>query len=149
MVERESSATIEQVRARREQLGEAADRLEREVTRPAGEREVWRADVASALAQVSATLAAHVAEVEAPGGLYDEVMERSPRLAHQIQRLRREHVELLDDVAHLDALLEVHDLSVEAVRDRSLQLLLAVSRHRHRGADLIWDSYDLDIGTSE
>ena len=38
---------------------------------------------------------------------------------------------------------------VDDVREQALALLAQISRHRHRGADLLWDSYDFDIGLGE
>jgi hypothetical protein len=40
-------------------------------------------------------------------------------------------------------------LDVDAVREDVVDLLADISRHRHRGADLIWNSYDLDIGQGD
>jgi hypothetical protein len=36
--------------------------------------------------------------------------------------------------------------AVDAIRAEVLELLLAVSRHRQRGADLVYEGYNVDIG---
>jgi len=38
---------------------------------------------------------------------------------------------------------------VEDAREGCLMLLIDISRHRHRGADLLWEFYDVDIGPSD
>ena len=33
-----------------------------------------------------------------------------------------------------------------AIREQALELLAAIVRHRHLGADLLYEAYDVDIG---
>src|SRR6478752_1045650 len=94
--------TLERVKERRERLGSAADGLERAITRAAGDGQSWRAGVRSALDEVRAALDAHVDEVEAPGGLYTDIITRSPRLTHAIERLRHDHVAMSEQIADLE-----------------------------------------------
>ena len=137
---------LERVKERRERLGAAADGLERAITRAAGDEQSWRAGVRSALDDVRAALDAHIDEVEAPGGLYTDIITRSPRLTHAIERLRQDHLSMSGQIADLETALAIDGASVETTRESALVLIAEISRHRHRGADLLWDSYDLDIG---
>ena len=141
--------TLERVKERRERLGSAADGLERAITRAAGDEQSWRTGVRSALDEVRAALDAHVDEVEAPGGLYTDIITRSPRLTHGIERLRHDHLTMSGQIADLEAALAPDGASVETTRESALVLIAEISRHRHRGADLLWDSYDLDIGAGD
>ena len=141
--------TLERVKERRERLGSAADGLERAITRAAGDERTWRAGVRSALDEVRAALDAHVDEVEAPGGLYTDIITRSPRLTHGIERLRHDHLTMSGQIADLAAAVAPGGGSVETTRESALVLIAEISRHRHRGADLLWDSYDLDIGAGD
>lgn len=148
MAEDETPVVVERVKERRERLGDAANELERSLTRAAN-REDWRKGVQEALAEVGAALEAHVVEVESPEGLYTDIMERSPRLAHDIARLQGEHETMGGEVGALEELLADPNSDPEAVREQALRLLGDISRHRHRGADLIWSSYAFDIGEGD
>src|SRR6478752_3147297 len=97
--------TLERVKERRERLGSAADGLERAITRAAGDEQSWRTRVRSALDDVRAALDAHVDEVEAPGGLYTDIITRSPRLTHGIEGLRHDHLTMSGQIDDLEAAL--------------------------------------------
>jgi hypothetical protein len=149
MSERASTTPLERARVQRERLAEAADALERALTRPAADGKAWRDGTGSALGEVRAALAAHVDAVESEDGLYTEIMIRSARLAHAIDRLRSDHTKLGDEISELDALVRSPDATVDDVRESTLVLLADISRHRHQGANLVWDSYALDIGEGD
>lgn len=146
MVESDVSTALGGARERRERLAAAADGLEQAITRAPGDLPAWQQGVQAALDELRTTLVAHVDEVEAPDGLYTDISTRTPRLIHAIDRLRHDHLVLNDQVVELDGLVAADDVLVEAVRERALVLLTDISRHRHRGADLLWESYDVDIG---
>jgi len=137
--------TMHRLKVRRERLADAAAEVERAVTSAAGDSVAWHGEVRAAVGEIRGALAAHVDEVEAPGGLYVEVAGASPRLLPMVERLRRDHDDLAGRIGGLDQLL-VDDGPVDAIRDAALALLLEISRHRHRGADLLWEFYDVDIG---
>jgi len=140
---------IERAKVQRERLAEAADGLERAITRPSADEAAWRNGAGSALIEVRAALAAHIDAVESDDGLYADIMSRSARLAHSIDRLRSEHTKLGDEIDELDALLRSADATVDESNESALVLLADISRHRHHGANLVWDSYDLDIGEGD
>ncbi len=142
------SELISRARAHRERMAIAADHLEEAVARPAGNLSGWKQAVQSAVIELSDALAAHVQEVEGPGGLYDDVLQRAPQLEHRIDRLRHDHDDLRGMIAGLEPILAERAApeQVARVRDQAVLLLADLSRHRHRGADLVWDSYDYDIG---
>ncbi|MDY7102977.1 MAG: hypothetical protein S0880_17490 [Actinomycetota bacterium] len=146
MAENEGSSTLDRLRERRERLASAADELERAITRAGGEPARWGGAARAALDQVGAALAAHVEEVEAPGGLFAEVARTSPRLIHAVDTLRQDHAVLRERVDALTALAAADPVSVDAVREAALELLVEISRHRQRGADLLWERYNVDIG---
>jgi hypothetical protein len=146
----ELPAPLGRVRVRRVRLEQAADDLELAITGAVADGAVWRAQVAAALEEVQVALDDHVTEVESPDGLYPDIMARTPRLAHAIDRLRAEHVSMGSATAALREQVGAEgDTDVDAVREGVVDLLADISRHRHRGADLIWNSYDLDIGEGE
>ena len=96
----------------------------------------------------------HIVETEAPGAFLDELVAEAPRLPTPASRLRREHSEILGDRSRAPRSV----CSTAAGRRRpttrgpttcassSPTLLVALARHRQRGADLVYEAYDVDIG---
>ena len=163
----EPSRAFAEARQRRVELHEALVNLEQEIASPARGRVAdWAADVTKALLNLQMAFDEHVIAAERPGGLYDEVLEKSPRLAGQVRRLRDEHPVIGDAITEdLDRLAQpvADDKSdaptgpddaadqdpVDDVRDDLQRLMGLVVRHRQRGADLVWEAYNLDIGGAE
>jgi len=121
--------------------------LERALASPhrAGGPVSWTARLRGALTELSEAFAEHVAITEGPGGLYRELADQSPRLAHSVDRLAGEHVDI---TRRLEELLTAADAEpdVPDVRRTGTDLLVVLMRHRQRGADLVFEAYDLDIG---
>lgn len=147
----DASETLEPIRAQRERLSNANDDLEEAITGPAGDADLWKTRVTEALVEMSAAVDNHVEMTEGDDGLYADIIERSPRLIHQIDRLKLEHDELKARVDNLESLLvgELGETQIDWIRDQAFELFDLVSRHRGRGSDLIYESYDFDIGESE
>lgn len=138
---------------RRADLYDAILALEQAVARPGAGREgEWIATCLDALADLRPEVIEHITCTESSDGLYAEILELAPRLAHRVEILRAEHVEMR---AGLDAIIDaLHTRpatteTIEHGRSSTLQLLGLLVRHRQRGADLIWDTYNLDIGANE
>ena len=51
-----------------------------------------------ALERLQEVFAVHVEVTEAPGGLYQEILENAPRLANRVTRFRREHAEITEGI---------------------------------------------------
>lgn len=139
------------IREQRERLANAADDLEQAITSASGDAETWREQVGDALGELDAALANHVEMTESDDGLYADILSTTPRLTNPINRLIHEHVDLKHRVATLGSLLD-HDpaeLQVDLIRDQAFELLAHISLHRSRGAELIFESYAFDIGSSE
>ncbi len=131
-------------------LFEALLELESAIAVPAGDLPFWLRTVEQELTEVAESLREQVAECEGPGGMFDRVMERAPRLAHKIERLRDDHVRIALDVrAALDHVrsAEPGDTTVVGqMREECMDLFLAVSRHRHEAADLVYEAFDTELG---
>ena len=164
----EPSRAFAEARQRRVELHDALVHLEQEISSPARGRVAdWAGDVTKALLHLQAAFDEHVLTTERPGGLYDEVLEKSPRLAGQVRRLRDEHPVIGDAITEgLNRLAEPvadeaagapdgpddaggGDSPLDDVRDDLQRLMGLVVRHRQRGADLVWEAYNLDIGGAE
>lgn len=103
----------------------------------------WRHGVAAELVRLRTEFRTHVELTEGPDGLYAEVLVDAPRLVHQVYSLGREHAMVL---AALDALAARIDASPERLRSWAGDLLRELSRHRQRGADLVYEAYATDLG---
>jgi len=103
----------------------------------------WRRHLAGALASLRTEFRAHVELTEGPDGLYAGVLADAPRLVRHVHNLGREHRRVL---AALDTLADRLDASPHRLRRLSRDVLAELSRHRQRGADLVYEAYATDIG---
>lgn len=88
----------------------------------------------------------HVVATEGPDGLYAELLDHAPRLAPGVGVLVREHAGVVAAIDALVGRLDEPDADVAELRHRSGRLLHRLCRHRQRGADLVYEAYDTDIG---
>lgn len=137
------------VRVRRAELREAIDALERALAAPAaGRAVVWGEAVHASAVGIADDFGAHVEVTEGPGGLYDAILAGDLRLANAVAALTGEHAEIAGEVAALvvDSAAPVTATDVDGLRDRGTKLIGHLIRHRQRGADLIYEAYETDIG---
>lgn len=130
------------VRAQREGVRRSMERLELALTAPADAR--WWDAFRDALEGLRDAFDRHVRLTEAEGGLLDEVVHEAPRLAHARDVLLDEHVDI---TKALEALASVDD--VDAARSGAIAVLGSLVRHRHKGADLLYEAYSVDISESD
>jgi hypothetical protein len=99
---------------------------------------------------VRETFAAHIDVTEGANGLYQEVLAQAPRLSAAVDRLQHEHADIASAVAEVDSRLDDSmsdaDAWVESIRDAAVRLMGLLVRHRQRGADLVYEAYDVEIG---
>ena len=113
----------------------------------------WAEGVVQCILRVETEFNSHVDLTEQEDGLYDDILEAAPRLAHRVDQLRQEHneitvalsdcltrVELVPNTAHADW--------VSARREECNALLGRLVRHRQRGADLVYEAYS-EVGGSD
>jgi hypothetical protein len=129
-------------RRHRAELLEAIHSFEQALAVPAAEPG-WRAGVDRALMRLRQAFSEHVMITEGSGGLYAELLDDAPRLAHQVHTLVREHSHVVEA---LDALNSRLDAEPRRLRGWANNLLRELSRHRQRGADLVYEAYTADIG---
>ena len=151
-----TSKTLAQVRAGRAHLNEYMQALEQAVAKPApGRGEAWAKHVHSTLVDLGAAFERHIAITEGPDGLFQEITQAAPRLVGGVTKLAEEHKEIREAI----------ELAIDAVRNRShaapvdgpetegreavLDLINLLMRHRQRGADLIYEAYQVDVGVGD
>ncbi|HEY7047923.1 MAG TPA: hypothetical protein VH373_11930 [Jatrophihabitantaceae bacterium] len=140
---------LDVLRRRRAELFESMGALRQALAAPtSGCLDAWSEWVDVALVELSADVRAHIAITEGPGGLHTDVMDVAPRLSHAVQRLVREHVVIVDLLDGLTRRARSADTlaRVEDVRCLGGALLGRLDRHRRRGADLVFEAYETDLG---
>ncbi len=142
---------LDAVRTRREALYEAVVGLEDALATPVGDGSKWRLRVAMAIDHATIRIEEHAKQTEAKGGFLDKVMQEDPRLQRRVNQLKVDHERLEKEVDALRLAISLVDddrIPDEAVniRNQAIDLLGQLTRHRQRGADLIYEAYQVDIG---
>jgi hypothetical protein len=123
---------LEAVRQRRAELREALDQFQRSLSGPG---------LASAVDRLASEFALHVEVTEGPGGLHQAILAGDLRLANQVATLAGEHGPIAAEIAALAAAPDAADAA-----ERGTALVERLEKHRQRGADLIYEAYQTDIG---
>jgi hypothetical protein len=145
-----STSALQAAKGQRLSLRRAIAGLEQALGPAAAEEPgVWLERLGGALAHLDEVFAVHVRVTEAAGGLYEEILENTPRLANRVKRLRREHADITAAIRR--GIAETQGATqdagrVEALRDHAVRLLADLVRHRKRGLDLVYEAYHVDIG---
>lgn len=136
------------VRARRAHLHQACQEVEAALAAPlSGRPDEWLAHLAPAVAGLRQAFDAHISITEADDGLFTQIRGDAPRLEPRLHRLHREHTDIAAALATAEDELRSGDPDeLEAARDRLTTTLGALIRHRQRGADLLYEAYEVDIG---
>ncbi|GAB2481987.1 hypothetical protein [Jatrophihabitans fulvus] len=143
------NAELEAVRLRRAELRGTLNYLEITLAAPAyGRSVVWGENVHDALVILAGDFAAHVEVTEGADGLHLAILVADARLANAVDRLTAEHVELAAEIAGLVAASDepCTEERVGELREAATRLLGHLIRHRQRGADLVYEAYQTDIG---
>jgi hypothetical protein len=119
--------------------------LDRALAVPAGEPG-WRHRICQRLEDLRGAFAEHTRVTEGPDGHYRVLLEHAPRLAHGIQVLIHEHAAIAATMSALHRRTEMPEVTADELRGGAGHLLRELSRHRQRGADLVYQAYQTDIG---
>lgn len=161
---RGESTPLHTARVRRAELHDAMLVVERSVAMPASAHreagepirhgkdphaiDAWVRLVAASLRQLHADFREHIAITEGPDGLYAEILGADGRFRRAIDRLTAEHAEIcaaLDGLGQATATAITGD-DAQRLKAATIGLLGQLDRHRRRGADLIHEAYQTDIG---
>ena len=155
MTEKPRTPALQEAAKRRRTLHEAIVGLEFAISSPAAGRIAdWTGLVTKEMTAVRDAWDQHIDGTEKPDGLYEEIVTTSPRLSGTIDRLRDEHPEITEAVGQMLARLEEVEIGglpwpLEDARDDLQRFMGRVIRHRQKGADLVWEAYNVDIGGPE
>lgn len=106
----------------------------------------WTGELEKSMLELSEAFREHRDATEGPNALFDAIILECPRIASRVQRLVTDHRSI---EAAIDALLEAFadpDCEPEVIRVEATELLGLLARHRQRGADVVYEVYDVDIG---
>ena len=151
----ELTPALSEARARRATLHDTLVHREVAISSPAAGRiSAWTALVTKEMTGVRDAFDQHVFVTEKPGGLYEEIIMRAPRLENTMRRLKDEHPEIGERIGQMLDRLETTTIGeaewpLDRARDDLQRLIGTVIRHRQKGADLVWEAYNVDIGGAE
>jgi hypothetical protein len=140
---------LDAVRRVRAELLDTLGALERALAAPAvGRAAVWGEQLLAAVVLLGTEFVAHVEVTEGSEGLHQNILAGDLRLANAVAALAAEHVTIAADIAALASACEhpVTANDVTELREQGTQVLGRLARHRQRGADLIYEAYQTDIG---
>jgi hypothetical protein len=147
-----STSALEAAKGQRLSLRRAIAGLEEALAVPddpdgLGGQDALPSRLGPVLERLQEVFAVHIEVTEAPGGLYQEILENSPRLANRVTRFRREHAEITEAIRRgiAEAAAAGDPEAVQALRDHAVRLFADLVRHRKRGLDLVYEAY-IDIG---
>ena len=146
----EPSSPFIVARHRRAELLAAINGLEGALAAPSAEPG-WTEHLAQQVEGLRHSFADHVAATESPDGMYADILRTAPRLSRGVQRLVAEHDDATVSIEALaklvdDAPPDADPAWVDLIRDEATELLARLVRHRQRGADLVFEAYQRDIG---
>jgi hypothetical protein len=139
------ATSLDIARRHRAALLESIHGFEQALATPAGDPG-WRSRVSSGLHALRGAFAEHIVVTEGPDGLYAQLLDHSPRLARAVRVLVREHAAVAAALGALQRQVDALESDVDDLRAWASDLLRDLSRHRQRGADLVYEAFATDIG---
>lgn len=145
---------LDAVRAQRDEMQHAMGRVESALAAPdRGRREQWIGAVLRSLVVLEVELEEHVEGTEGLDGFFEQIIEHAPNLVNAVRKMCADHRDLAEGisacraaVAGLESIPPGRDEdALAAARDSVLRLLGQFSRHRHRGANLAYDAFNVDL----
>jgi hemerythrin-like domain-containing protein len=129
----------------------AIHRLERALAAAAPGREAdWAQQVDTELHEVRTQLVRHQRSAEEADGLFAELERAAPQMAYRIGKLRAGHAAVIDELDGLRASIERFRRdgvgTFDAIRRRAAALLTELRAHQAEEVDLIFETFDRDIG---
>ena len=142
---------LETVRRRRAELRESIAMVRAVLADLPDSPVVWGERIQQEVARLALDFIEHIDVTEGAGGLHETIVENSPRLRHAVDILTAEHDEMEAEIADLVMAVEppVMARDVEAITVRTTILLDRLVKHRQRGADLVYEAFEQDLGAGD
>jgi hypothetical protein len=107
----------------------------------------WLGDVRQSFTGLVTAFEQHVRLHEGPESFHAEILKSQPHLASRVTRLQRDHVKLRSTLDGLAAALEsAGSDAIDQVTLVAKDLLHQLDVHRRRGAALVWEAFNYDLG---
>jgi len=132
---------------RRQRLYDAMRQLEWAAAR-ASQQHDWLEIVSGASVELKQALDEHVEQTEGAGEFLEDLVSQAPRLAADADLLRREHRALVSSCERLQSTTR-SALDIGGIRRSVLVLLGLIVEHRQRGAELLYDAFNVDLGDGD
>ncbi|MGA3525884.1 hypothetical protein [Melissospora conviva] len=107
---------------------------------------LWRHRLHSRVHELRYGFGLHRRLTEGPAGLYAEVLGSAPRLTHAIALLTREHLAVHAALLAFQRRVARPEAAVDELRERGDELCDGLTQHRRRGAELLHQAYQIDLG---
>ena len=142
---------LEAVRRRRAELRDSIAMVRTALVDPPDSPVVWGERVQQEVARLALDFVEHIDVTEGVGGLHETIVEAAPRLRFAVDVLTAEHDEIEAEIADLVVAVEppVMARDVEAITMRANVLLDRLVKHRQRGADLVYEAFEQDLGAGD
>jgi hypothetical protein len=142
---------LDAVRRHRAELRESIAFLQAALQAAAVKPVVWGEAVQLAASRLATDFVDHIDVTEGPGGLHETIVESAPRLSHAVGLLTRDHGELQTEATALveSAEAPVMARDVDAIREQGELLIEHLIKHRQRGADLVYEAFQQDLGAGD
>ena len=151
MAEPEVTPALEKATLIRKDLHQALIEAEDAIAAAAPGRFLeWAAVVGKSLVHLHDAFSDHIANTERPDGLYQEMLDREPRLRATVARIKAEHPAISGSIHierdRLRAVLEGLEVPADDIRRDVSEILGRITKHRQHGADLVYEAYFVDLG---
>jgi hypothetical protein len=131
----------------RSELATAMQRVEVAAAAPVG-KESWVTDLRESLQQLEIAWDHHRIEMQTPTGLLQRVTDEAPRLQRAVSDMRDEQMGIATTITAAIEMVTAAgaEADPDPLREAAIEIFVAVSRHRQRGADILYEAFDVDIG---
>jgi len=142
---------LDTVRRRRAELSDSIAMVRAALAEPVDSPVVWGERVQQEVARLALDFVEHIDVTEGVGGLHESITESAPRLSRAVDILTAEHDETEADIAELVQATEppVMARDVETIKVRGTLLLDSLIKHQQRGADLVYEAFEQDLGAGD
>ena len=135
-------SALERIEPQRGRLGTALRDYQLAVLDPEPH---WAAKMPSALGSLRAAFEEHVAFTETADGLFDEMLhDDTIDVSSEIDQLQRDHQAIAAAITRAEEALASPPSDEHHLREVVASVARLVARHRRRGAQLLYDVYNVD-----